>query len=68
MRELQGFTKIEHKAIVVNVGQTLDIDMSLKLATVQESITVNAETPLIESGSSSVGGVVDVNRIERACR
>ncbi len=38
--------------------------MSLKLATVQESITVNAETPLIESSSSSVGGVVDVNRIE----
>ena len=40
--ELQGFTKIESKGIVVNVGQTLDIDMTLKLATVQETITVNA--------------------------
>jgi hypothetical protein len=56
--ELQGFTKIESKGIVVNVGQTLDIDLTLKLATVQESVTVNAETPLIETGSSSVGGVV----------
>ena len=62
--ELQGFTKIESKGIVLNVGQTLDVDMTLKLATVQESITVNAETPLIETSSSSVGGVVDISRIE----
>ena len=62
--ELQGFSKIESKGIVVNVGQSLDIDMTLKLATVQESITVNAETPLIETSSSSVGGVVDISRIE----
>ena len=38
--------------------------MTLKLATVQEAITVNGETPLIETSSSSVGGVVDVGRIE----
>ena len=62
--ELQGFTKLESKGIVVNVGQTLDIDMTLKLASVQETVTVNAETPLIETSSSSVGGVVDVHRIE----
>ena len=49
---------------MLNVGQTLDVDMTLKLATVQESITVNAETPLIETSSSSVGGVVDITRIE----
>ena len=47
--ELQGFTKVENKAIVLNVGQSLDVDMMLKLATVQESITVTAETPLIET-------------------
>ena len=62
--ELQGFSKIESKGIVVNVGQTLDIDMILKLATMQETVTVNAETPLIETSSSSVGGVVDIHRIE----
>ena len=49
---------------MLNVGQTLDVDMILKLATVQEAITVNAETPLIETSSSSVGGVVDISRIE----
>ena len=62
--DLQGFAKIENKGIVVNVGQTLDLNLTLKLATVQEAITVNADVPLIQTSSSSVGGVVDVSRIE----
>ena len=62
--ELSGFSKIENKGIVVNVGQTLDLNLTLKLAAVSETISVRAETPLIETSSSSVGGVVDVNRIE----
>jgi hypothetical protein len=33
--ELQGFTKFESKAIVLNVGQTLDVNISLKVASVQ---------------------------------
>ena len=45
--ELQGFSKVENKGIVVNVGQTLDLNFMLKLATVSETITVNAGAPLI---------------------
>jgi outer membrane receptor protein involved in Fe transport len=62
--ELQGFNKVENKGIVLSVGQTLDVNFALKLATVQETITVTGESPLIETSSSSVGGVVDVGRIE----
>jgi outer membrane receptor protein involved in Fe transport len=62
--ELQGFTKIDNKAIVINVGQTLDVNMALKLASLSESVTVTGETPMIETSSSSVGGVVDMGRIE----
>jgi hypothetical protein len=62
--ELSGFSKIESKAIVVNVGQTVDLSLTLKLATVQETITVSGESPMIQTSSSSVGGVVDVARIE----
>ncbi len=64
LAELQGFTKVESKGIVVNVGQTLDLNFTLKLATVQETITVSGETPLIQTSQSSVGGVVDMSRIE----
>ena len=62
--ELSGFAKIENKGIVVNVGQTLDLNLTLKLAAVSETISVRAETPLIQTSSSSVGGVVDVSRLE----
>ena len=38
--------------------------MTLKVASVQETVTVTGESPLIETSSSSVGGVVDIGRIE----
>ena len=62
--ELQGFQKVENKGIDVNVGQTLTVGMTLQLASVQETVTVTGESPLVETGASSVGGVVDVARIE----
>src|SRR5688500_6297083 len=62
--ELQGFSKVENKGITVNVGQTLDVGMTLKVASLEESITVTGDSPLIETRSSSTGGVVDVARIE----
>ena len=62
--ELQGFSRIESKGIVLNVGQTHDINLTLKVASLQETVTVSGETPIIESSSSSVGGVVDIGRIE----
>jgi outer membrane receptor protein involved in Fe transport len=62
--ELPGFSRVENKGIVVNVGQTLDVPITLKVAAVSETVTVTGESPLIETSASSVGGVVDVGRIE----
>ncbi len=62
--ELQGFGRNERKGIVLSVGQTLSVDITLRVASLQESVTVTGESPLIEATSSSVGGVVDVGRIE----
>jgi hypothetical protein len=62
--ELAGFARMERKRLVVNVGQTLPVDVSLTLASLQESITITGESPLIETSSSAVGGVIDVNRLE----
>jgi Carboxypeptidase regulatory-like domain/TonB dependent receptor-like, beta-barrel len=64
LAELQGFSKVENKGIVVNVGQTVDLDVALKVAGLTEAVEVRAETSLIQHNSSSVGGVVDVDRIE----
>src|SRR5512140_2615473 len=62
--ELQGFATIDRKGIAVNVGQTFTIDFDLTVAKMSETVVVTGETPLVETTSSSVGGVVDVNKIE----
>jgi outer membrane receptor protein involved in Fe transport len=62
--ELQGFAKFESKGLVLNVGQNMTVDISLTVASLSETVTVTGETPMIETTASSVGGVVDVARIE----
>ena len=62
--ELQGFNKFERKEIVVNVGQTIPLDVTMNVGGVQETITVTGETPMVRTTDSSVGGVVDVTNIE----
>jgi hypothetical protein len=62
--ELSGFGRSERRGIVLNVAQTLDVNIELRVASLEETITVTGESPLIEATSSSVGGVVDVKRIE----
>src|SRR5687767_748189 len=62
--ELSGFNKFERKALVVNVGQTVPVDITLVIAGVSESVVVSGNTPLMNTTSSEVGGVVDVTKIE----
>jgi hypothetical protein len=62
--ELQGFNTYSQTGVVLNVGQVLSIDVGLRVAAVAETVTVTGESPLIEATSSSVGGVVDIGRIE----
>ena len=62
--ELSGFNKFERKALVVNVGQTVPVDITLVIAGVSESVVVSGNTPLMNTTSSEVGGVVDMTKIE----
>lgn len=62
--EVQGFTRVEQKGVIVNVGQVITLDLALRLAPIAETVTVTAQTPLFSTTSSSVGQVVDIGRIE----
>lgn len=63
--ELPGFTRVERKNIAVDVSQATNLNLTLRLAQVAETITVVGETPLISTTSSSVGQIVDLTRIQR---
>jgi outer membrane receptor protein involved in Fe transport len=62
--ELAGFAPYVGKGLIVNISQTVDANIELKMAGVSETVSVTAESPLIQTTNSSVGGVVDMQRIE----
>lgn len=62
--QLKGFTRVESQAIVVNVSQTTDLNITLRVAAIAETVSVVGKSPLIPTTSSSVGQVVDISRIE----
>jgi Carboxypeptidase regulatory-like domain/TonB dependent receptor-like, beta-barrel len=62
--EISGFAPYDRKDVVVNIGETLDVNVDLKVAGVAESVSVTAESPLVNTNSSAVGGVVDTTKIE----
>src|SRR5215510_3137492 len=62
--ELSGFSTVSKKDVEVNVAMVQAIDFALKVAAIAETVNVTGSTPLIETATSSVGGVVDVKRIE----
>ena len=62
--ELSGFTRVEPKGIIVNVSQVTDLDVTVRVASVAETVTVTAPSPLLSTSSSGIGQVVDLVRIQ----
>jgi hypothetical protein len=55
--ELPGFQTAKRENIVLVTAQTLNVDTTLQLASVVETITVTAESPVVDKQSTSVGYV-----------
>jgi hypothetical protein len=62
--ELSGFTRIERAGIAVNVAHVTDLDVTIRIAAIAETVTVTGGTPLVSRSSSSLGQVVDISYIE----
>lgn len=46
---LQGFTTVVRDTVEVRVGQNVDLPVSLRVATVEETVTVTGESPIIDN-------------------
>jgi hypothetical protein len=62
--ELQGFTTVQRTGVQVLVGQTIAVNMQMNPSTIQETVTVTAEAPLIETTTSSLGGNIDPAQVQ----
>src|SRR4029079_14536626 len=56
--ELQGFANVAERFEAL-VGQTLTLNAQMRTSTVQESVTVTGEAPLIQTTSSTLAGNLD---------
>jgi len=59
-----GFKKLVRNDIEVRVADRLDVNMTMELGAPEQSITITAETPLLNSETASLGTVVDSKRVE----
>src|SRR5919201_4872633 len=57
--ELSGFKKIQREGIIVAVNTTVRVDLRLEVGTVQESITVQGESPVLQTDRTDTGRIIE---------
>jgi len=62
--ELGGFQTVTQNGLVVNVGQELTLNLTMQIAGLAETLTVSAQSPLVEATSSRIGTNVTSNEID----
>ncbi|PYR74686.1 MAG: hypothetical protein DMF86_17820 [Acidobacteria bacterium] len=62
--ELQGFAKMIAKDVKVQIASSTTVDFAMKVASVAESVTVSAESPLVQVTKSDVGQVITSTLVE----
>ncbi|MEP6918060.1 MAG: carboxypeptidase-like regulatory domain-containing protein, partial [Acidobacteriota bacterium] len=61
--ELSGFKKVVRDGIDVRIGDRLSVDLRLDVGRMEETVSVTAEAPLLETRSASVGQVINEKQI-----
>jgi hypothetical protein len=62
--QLTGFAPIERDGIVVPVRSTVTVDAQMKLAQVQETVTVAEGSPIVDVENAKVGGRLDQSTLQ----
>jgi Carboxypeptidase regulatory-like domain len=57
--DLPGFAKLVRTGIEVPIRQTITVDTQLKVATLQETVTVKGESPVVDVENAKVGARLD---------
>src|SRR5512134_2313280 len=53
--ELTGFQNVKHEGIRVVINQTLTVDQQMHVATLQETVTVTGESPIVDTSTTTLG-------------
>ena len=53
--ELLGFQNVRREGVRVVINQTLTVDQQLQVATLQETVTVTGESPIVDTSTTAMG-------------
>lgn len=53
---MDGFSPLERTGLVLQVGNTLTVDLTLKVGGLEERVEVTGQSPLVDTTSARVGG------------
>ena len=56
--QLQGFSQLTQEDLLLRIGNTLQVDLALRVGAMEENLTVTAEAPQVDLTSAQVGGSV----------
>ena len=60
---LPGFKQVKREDIVLTLGRTLTVDMQLQVASVQETVTVRGESPIVDRTTTAVGNEFSAEKL-----
>jgi carboxypeptidase family protein len=63
--KLSGFRTVERSGLILQVGNTLTVNLELPVGGIEESITVAGQTPLVDITSAAVGGNVGTDELSQ---
>jgi hypothetical protein len=61
--ELQGFKQFTQKGLVLNVGQKIDLPVTLQIGQVTDVVTVTGEAPFLRTANAEVADVIDNRQV-----
>jgi outer membrane receptor protein involved in Fe transport len=63
--ELQGFKKVEQPNVVLRLGQTIDVPLTMQVGGVTETVDVQGSSPVVDTSSTTIGASLDSQLLER---
>ena len=61
--ELAGFSTVRNEGIRVSLGFTATVNAALKVASLQESVTVTGQSPVVDTSATSVGNTFNAQQL-----
>jgi hypothetical protein len=62
--ELSGFGSMKQSDLALTAGSAITLDLTMQVAGLQEQVTVTAESPLVQTSTSQIGGSLSSREIE----